>query len=483
MAKPAKKTKTKATKTKNSGTVNLDRMKRDLISKGVKYCLASYVDVHGVPKSKTVPIAHFDRMMGGSELFTGAALDGLGQQPSDDELAAHPDPNAVCILPWRREIAWAPGNLKYHDEPWPMCSRTVLSQQIERAAKMGFQFNLGIECEFYLVRHREDGGIEPPYPTDTLAKAAYDTLTTLESLDYLDEITSHMNELGWDVYSLDHEDSNGQFEIDFRYSDVLTTADRYVLWRLMAKELARKRGIDVAIMPKPYANRTGSGAHFNMSLTSLKTGENLMGSRTDKRGLGLSKYTYQFIAGILRHAPAIVATTCPLVNSYKRLIKQGSMTGFTWAPIFVSYGANNRTHMLRIPSIKPTAEDKKGDTNTSMALTRLECRVVDPAVNPYLGAAMLLAAGLEGIENDLDPGDPIEGNMYLKSDAELKELGVGTLPRTLLEGIDEFAADSLGKTVMGEDLFKSFIELKQAEWWEYHNTISPWELKTYFERF
>ncbi len=483
MARPAKPGKAKSAKSTGKSSVNFEQMKRDLISKGVKYCLASYVDVHGVPKSKTVPIEHFDRMMRGSELFTGAALDGLGQEPSDDELAAHPDPSAVCILPWRPEIVWAPGNLKYHDEPWPMCSRTVLCQQIERAAKMGFQFNLGIECEFYLVRHREDGGIEPANPTDTLAKAAYDTLTTLEALDFLDEITSHMNELGWDVHSLDHEDSNSQFELDFAYSDALTMSDRYVLWRLMAKELARKRGLDVAIMPKPYSDRTGSGAHFNMSLTSLKTGENLMGNRADKRGLGLSKLVYQFVAGVLHHAPAIVATTCPLVNSYKRLIKQGSMTGFTWAPIFVSYGANNRTHMLRVPGVRPQIEGRPSKGDLSMSLPRLECRAVDPAVNPYLGAAMMLAAGLEGIEKNLDPGDPIHGNMYLKSDAELKKLGVKTLPRTLLEGIDAFAADSLGKTVMGKDLFESYTELKRQEWWDYHNSISPWEIKTYFERF
>ena len=483
MARSARVKVAKNPKGSGKGVANIERMKRNLISKGVKYCLASYVDVHGVPKSKTVPVEHFDRMMRGSELFTGAALDGLGQQPSDDELAAHPDPNADCILPWRREIAWAPGNLKYHDEPWPMCSRTVLCQQIDRAAKLGLQFNLGIECEFYLVRHREDGSIEPASSTDTLAKSAYDTLTTLEAMDYLDEITSHMNELGWGVFSLDHEDSNGQFELDFNYSDVLTTSDRFVLWRLMAKELARKRGIDVAIMPKPYADRTGSGAHFNLSLTSLKTGDNLMGNRSDKRGLGLSKLVYQFAAGVLRHAPAIVATTCPLVNSYKRLIKQGSMTGFTWAPIFITYGANNRTHMLRVPGVRPQIEGRPGRGELSMSLPRLECRAVDPAVNPYLGAAMVLAAGLEGIERDLDPGEPVEGNMYLKSDSELRKMGVKTLPRTLLESIDAFAADSLGKEVMGDDLFQSYIELKQQEWWDYHNTVSPWEIKTYFERY
>lgn len=470
------------TKAKASKKPNLGEIKRDLISKGVKYCISSYVDVHGIPKGKNVPIAHFERMMRGSELFTGAALDGLGQGPQDDELAIHPDPNAVQQLPWRPEIAWAPGRLMYHDEPWPMCSRNVLARQVERARKLGLQFNLGIECEIYLVRMK-DGGFAPNNPNDNIGKAAYDMLLTLENFDWLDEVVSHMNTMGWHVHSFDHEDSNGQYEFDFAYADVMTMCDRFVLWRLLTKEIARKYGWEATFMPKPYAERTGSGAHFNMSLSSLRTGKNVSGDARDKRGCGLSNTAYQFLGGVKRHAPAIVATTCPTVNSYKRLIKTGSMTGYTWAPIFISYGANNRTHMMRIPGVRPQIEGRPSKRELSMSLPRLECRAVDPAVNPYLGAAMILGAGLEGIEKNLDPGDPIDGNMYLKSDAELKKLGVSTLPRTLLEGIDEFAADSLGKTVMGKDLFASYTELKRQEWWDYHNSISPWEIKTYFERY
>ena len=480
----------KAVKTKGrparASTSSRRETARGLIEKGVRYCLPIYVDVHGVPKTKTVPIDHFDRMMRGSELFTGAALDGLGQGPQDDELAVHPDPDAVFQLPWRPEVAVIPGQLRYHDEPWPMCSRTILAKQVERAAKHGLQFNLGIECEVYIVRKDDKAlnGIAPNDPRDDMAKAAYDLSLTLLNYDLLDEAVGHMNTLGWEVHSFDHEDANGQFEFDFAYADVMTTADRFIIWRLMMKELARQYGWEATMMPKPYADRTGSGAHFNMSLADLDTGRNISGDARDKRGCGLSKTAYQFLGGLRKHAEAIVATTCPTVNSYKRLIKTGSMTGYTWAPVFVSYGGNNRTHMLRVPLRRPEIEGKaKEHAGVYLSGARWECRAVDPTMNPYLAAAMTLAAGLEGIEQDLDPGDPIDVNMYEMSDAERAERGVRELPRTLLESIEAFAADPLGREVMGDDLFQSYVDLKTAEWWDYHNTISQGEIDTYLTKF
>lgn len=469
---------------KGSISRGLSRKKNDLKKNGVKYCFASFVDLHGIPKGKTVPIDHFERMLRGSELFTGAALDGLGQGPNDDELAIHPDPDAIQQLPWRQDIAWAPGHLMYHDQPWTMCSRNVLLRQIERARSHGLQFNLGIECEIYLVK-KANGKPIPHNPNDTTDKAAYDFTLTLDNLDWLDEVVSHMNSMGWHVHSFDHEDSNGQYEFDFAYSEVMQMCDRFTMWRLLTKEIARKYGWEATFMPKPYAERTGSGAHFNMSLSSLKTGKNISGSKTDKRGCGLSKLAYQFIAGMKKHAPAIVATTCPTVNSYKRLIKTGSMTGFTWAPIFISYGGNNRTHMLRVPMVRPeieVAHDAKADA-PFLSAARWECRAVDTAMNPYLAAAMVLGAGLEGIEQDLDPGDPINENMYELSDKELKRLGVRQLPRTLLEATEAFAKDPLGKTVMGAELFDSFIENKTQEWWDFHNSVSEWEIENYLTKF
>lgn len=460
---------------------DLPAYKEKFKKSGVAYCLPAFVDVHGIPKVKAVPIEHFERMMRGSELFTGAALDGLGQGPQDDELAIYPDPNALTVLPWRPNTLWAPGNLKYQGQPWEMCSRTVLSRQMARAAKLGLRFQLGIECEVFLVR-RDGDRIVPANHRDVLPKAAYDLVGLLENLDWLDQIVCHMNALGWDVHSFDHEDANSQFEFDFAYADALVMADRFVLWRLMAKEVARQHGFEATFMAKPYANRTGSGAHLNMSLASLENGKNMFQDATDKRGCGLSKLAYQFLAGILRHAPAVVATTCPTVNSYKRLVKIGSMTGYTWAPIFISYGGNNRTHMLRVPRIRPEIESG-GHKGVNLSTARVECRAADSCMNPYLGAAMILAAGLNGIENDLDPGDPIDMNMYELSDAELSRMGVRQLPRTLLEAVDAFAKDSLPVEVMGEDLARSFVKLKTAEWWDFHNTITNWDLDAYLTKF
>jgi glutamine synthetase len=440
--------------------------REELREKGVRYCLAAYTDVHGVGKAKCVPIDHFDQMMRGSELFTGAALDGLGQEPSDDELSVRPDLNRIVQLPWMPEVAWAPGYLYYHGEPWPMCGRTVLQRAVDRAAELGLGFQLGIETEFYLVS-RDNGNIVPANPRDVLEKAAYDIVDLLANMPFMDEVIAYMNRLGWDVHSFDHEDSNSQFEFDFSYTDVMSMADRQTLWRMMMKTVARKHGYDVTMMPKPYSNRTGTGAHFNMSMIDLASGRNVFEDQADPHGCGVAKIAYQFIGGLLAHAPAITALAAPTVNSYKRLIKSGSMTGFTWAPIFRSYGANNRTHMLRIP----------------LTSARVESRAIDGTANPYLAAAAYLQAGLEGIERNLDPGEPIGLNMYVLSEKELGELGVQTLPRTLLEAIEAFAADPLMEEVLGRELRDSYCELKTAEWWEYHNEVSQWEIDRYLTFF
>lgn len=462
---------------------SIEAFRERLAAGGVKYCLAGYVDVHGIPKGKAVPVSHLGRMARGSELYTGAALDGLGQGPADEELAVIPDLNGLVVLPWQPNVAWVPGDLTYRRTPWPMCSRTILKRQIERARKHGLRFNLGVECEVYLVR-QEDGKVVPANSRDSLVRAAYDVVNLLENIGWLDEIVGYMNHMGWDVHSFDHEDSNSQFELDFAYADALTMADRYVLWRLMTKEVSRKHGFEATFMPKPYANRTGSGAHLNMSMEDIETGENLFGDGTDRRGCGLSTLAYHFLAGILKHAPAIVAVTCPTVNSYKRLVKTGSMTGYTWAPIFISYGGNNRTHMMRVPMVRPEVENPvKDEDSVYLSGARVECRAADPSFNLYLAAAMVLAAGLDGIENELDPGDPINVNMYELADYELKAKGVSQLPRTLLEAIEAFSSDPLGRAVMGDDLFQSYVALKSDEWWGYHNAISSWEVETYLTKF
>ncbi len=435
-------------------------------AKGVKYGLATYVDIHGVSKSKIVPIDHWDQMFGGSELFTGAALDGVPQQVNEEEVAAHPDPATAAICPWRPDVAWFASDLWCRGAQFPACSRVILKRQMAEAAKLGFTFNLGIEAEFFVLKDDAAGKPEPVSLRDRIAKPAYELPGVFDNLPWLDELVQAMNDLGWDVYSFDHEDAPGQFEIDFDYADGLTMADRLTFFRLLAKEITRKHGYYPTFMPKPFAHLTGSGGHFNMSLADAKTGKNLFIDPKDKRGNKLSKLGYQFIAGVLRHAPAVCAAIAPTVNSYKRLVRRGAASGFTWAPIFACYGNNNRTNMLRIP----------------LAGGRIECRAADIGCNPYLGAALILAAGLEGVCENLDPGDPNLENMYLLPAEELQRRGIHQLPQSLHEAVEAFAADPLAKTVFGPDMFGAFVDFKRQEWQEYHSHVSDWEMNRYLKQ-
>ncbi|WP_370584729.1 type III glutamate--ammonia ligase [Oculatella sp. LEGE 06141] len=445
----------------------LQDLKADLKRKGVRYALASFVDIHGMCKGKVVPLSHIDQMLQGSELFTGAALDGVPQQISDEEVAAMPDPASATILPWKPEVAWFASDLYLENQPFAACCRGILKRSLRRAAELGFTFNLGIETEFFIFKETNEGGFRPVSDRDTIAKAAYAVPTLLDNYTILDSIVGAMNQLGWGVYSFDHEDAQGQFETDFGYCDALKMADRLTFFRLMVKELARQQGYFASFMPKPYSNQTGSGAHYNMSLADIHTGENLFVSADDPNGCKLSQLGYQFIAGILKHAPAICAVIAPTVNSYKRLVRQGSMSGFTWAPVYICYGSNNRTNMIRIP----------------LAGGRVECRAADISTNLYLGAAMILTAGLEGIREGLDPGAPHRENMYTYSLNEIQAMGIQTLPRTLGEAIEAFAADPLSEEVMGALMYQTYIDFKQQEWQDYHNHVSDWEINRYLKFF
>ena len=444
---------------------NNDAVLGNLRASGVKYMLASYVDMHGVSKGKVVPVDHFDRMMSGSELCTGAALDGVPQDVSDEEVAAHPDAASCTVLPWNKEIAWFASDLWCEGKPFDACSRNILKRALGKAASMGYGMNLGMEAEFFVLRDDEKHGYAPLSDRKHLDKPAYDVSRMLDNMGWMDELVQAMNSLGWDVYSFDHEDGIGQFEIDFNYFDALSMADRFVFFRLMSHEIARKHGGFATFMPKPYADRAGSGAHFNMSLTNINTGENLFSDTADPRGCNLSKLGYQFLAGVLKHLPAICAVVAPTVNSYKRLVLKGSMSGFTWAPVWACYGNNNRTNTLRIP----------------MGGGRVELRAADSACNPYLGAALVLMAGLEGIAQELDPGEPHGDNMYLKSEEELRALGITRLPQTLLEAIDAFDADPLSAAAFGPAMKQAWLDFKRDEWTSYINHVSDWEKGRYLK--
>ncbi len=434
---------------------------------GIRYAVISFVDVHGKSKSKVVPVDHLPDAVRGSELFTGAALDGVPQDVSDEEVAAIPDVGRYFVLPTRSDTVWFPSSLHYQGDPFEACSRGILQRALASASELGFTFQCGVETEFFLLRRAEDGQLLPLSDVDTLDKPCYDTRGLLRNFDLVDEIVTAIDAAGFGVYSFDHEDGNGQFETDFGYADALTTADRITYFRLMVTELANRHGVIASFMPKPFDSQTGSAGHLNMSISDAD-GRNLFAADdTDPRGLGLSELGYQFVAGVLNHAPAICAVVAPTVNSYKRLTRRSTNSGFTWAPIFASYGGNNRTNMLRIP----------------LAGGRVECRAADSSNNPYLACALMLAAGLEGIRSAADPGAPNPDNMYLVDDAELARRGISPLPDSLGTALDAFAADPLTREVFGPAMRASFLEVKRAEWDSYRAHVSGWEIDRYLEFF
>lgn len=444
---------------------NVSKLQKELSNKGVKYCIGAYVDIHGVPKAKVVPIDHLGQMAKGSERYTGYAVDGLGQAPNDDELTSVPDLERVIQLPWEPKIAWMPADNHFQGKPYPLNTRVALKNQLAKAAEMGYGMNLGIECEIFLLKQDEAGNLSVPDAEDKLAKSCYDVRGFTNSFSWLDKMATAINGLGWDLYSFDHEDANGQFEFDFNYADAITTCDRLIFFRYMAKHYAREEGLLATMMPKPFADKTGNAAHFNISLYDLETKGNLFACdpKDDPRGIGLTPLGYMFIGGILKHGRALCAVFAPTVNSYKRLVRRGAMNYFSWAPVFNSYGSNNRTNSVRVPS----------------GGGRCESRNADGAVNPYLAAALVLAAGLEGIREGLDPGNPNEDNLYDISEAERTRRGIEFLPQTLQEAVAAFAEDPLVEQALGKELKAEFIRYKTEEWETYHLTVSKWELERY----
>jgi glutamine synthetase len=441
----------------------------DLRKRGVKYVIGAYVDIHGAQKAKVVPIDHLGHMAAGSERYTGYALDGLGQEPNEDEIASVPDLSHIIQLPWEPKLAWTPADLTFGGQPYPLSTRVALKRQLAAAAEMGYGFNLGIECEIFLLKQNADGTLHTPDPNDRLIKPCYDVRGFCSNFSWLDKVASTINDLGWDLYSFDHEDANGQFEFDFTYADALTMCDRLTFFRFMAKHYAEEEGLIATMMPKPFADRTGNGAHFNMSLRDLANGVNAFecDPKDDPRGLGLTETGYHFIGGILRHGRALCAAFAPTVNSYKRLVRQGAMATFSWAPVFNSYGSNNRTNSVRVPA----------------GGGRCESRNADGSVNPYLAAALVLAAGLEGVREKIDPGAPNEDNLYELTEEARRGRSIEFLPQTLEEAVAAFAADPLVEATLGTALRDEFVRYKTAEWQEYHLTISPWEIARYSHMF
>ena len=434
-----------------------------LDAQGVKYVLAQFVDIHGTAKAKAVPVAHLPSVLGDGAGFAGFAICGVGIEPHGPDFMAVGELGTLSLVPWQPGMARIVCDGHVHGEPWAFDSRVTLKKQIERLTARGWTLNTGLEPEFSLLRRSVTGAIEPCDASDTLAKPCYDYKGLSRTRAYLEKLTESLRAVGIDVYQIDHEDANGQFEINYTYTDCLTSCDHYVFFKMAASEIANDMGMVCSFMPKPFAHLPGNGMHMHASIADA-AGANLFEDKSDSQGLNLSTMAYHFLGGLLAHAPALTALACPTVNSYKRLVVGRSLTGATWAPAYISYGDNNRSTMVRIP---------KG---------RLELRLPDGSCNPYLATAAVIAAGLDGIERQLHPGPAHNENLYDLTPAQLRERGIAVLPQNLDRALDALEADRLIVEALGP-VACEFIRLKRMEWVEYMRHVSDWEIKSYLEFF
>jgi glutamine synthetase len=433
---------------------------------GVEFYFAMFVDMHGRPCAKMVPVEATDVLVGGGAGFAGFAAGPMGQSPADPDMIAVPDLASYTQVPWQSNLAVLQCDIHVDGQPWPYTPRLILKRMLDKARDRGLDYQVGMEAEYFLVRRVDAGGIEVADPLDRLAGPCYDAKGLTRMYDHLTTVSKYMNRLGWQNYANDHEDANGQFEQNFRYADALTSADRLVFFRYMVHMVAHQAGLAATFMPKPFANLTGNGLHMHSSLWDVSTGAELFADSSDPRGLGLSQLAYQYIAGLIDHGPALVGVTCPTVNSYKRMGVGAPLSGATWAPAYATYGGNNRTQMLRVP---------EGG--------RVENRGVDGSANPYLAMAAQLAAGLDGIDRALDPGEPNHDNLYTLSPEEIAKRGIKTMPPTLLHAMDELVdddvmRDALGKTPDG-DYVDYFAQVKREEFHAWHSIVSDWEVERY----
>lgn len=444
--------------------INPEQVREDLIARGVKYVFGFYVDIHGVPKSKCVPVEFLPSMAAGSELYTVGALEGMGDLgPHEDECAGIPELENAVVLPWNPQFAMIPTRLHLNGKPYPMESRNFLIEQASKAADMGFIANVGIEPEFYVIRN-VDGQWLPLITDDQLniPTRGYDLEATIQAEPFLGPVAGYMQELGWGLYSFDHEGGDGQYEFNFHYTDAVTMADRMVLFRLMAKHCARQVGCIATFMPKPFQDDFGSASHINISLADPATGQNLF-EGTDGAYSELSRH---FVAGVLEHAGAIMAVTSPLVNSYKRFTSKGYMDEISWAPIYRAWGENNRTLMCRMPVNRHC----------------LEVRTADASVNYHLGIGLVLAAGLDGIARKLDPGAPMNIDLYKASEEQIANAGDIRLPTTLADALNALEADDWARDVMGEEFHMTYIDYKRREVAEFNSVVTNWEIDKYLQQ-
>ncbi len=419
--------------------------------KGIKYFLVSFVDLFGTLRAKLAPARAIKDMQKDGAGFAGFAA-WLDMTPAHPDLFGVPDPSSLIQLPWNPEVAWLACDLWMDGKEVEASPRVALKRQLERATKKGYRVKTGVECEYFLI-NQEGSSIADP--ADIQSKPCYDQQALMRRYPLISQICDCMIELGWNPYQNDHEDANGQFEMNWDYNDAMVTADRHVFFKYMTKTLAEQHGLRATFAPKPFKNLTGNGCHAHVSIWDKTGKKNLFLNKSDD--LGLSKLAYQFLGGIMQHAQSLCAVFNPTVNSYKRISAPRTTSGATWSPSSITYSGNNRTHMIRVP------DDG-----------RFELRLMDGSANPYLLQAGVIAAGLDGIENKCDPGKPLHINMYEEGH---KVKAAKQLPTTLLDALRLLEKNKTIRKGLGEKLVDSFIKLKMQEWSEFTGHLSDWERK------
>ena len=419
---------------------------------GVKYFFVSFVDLFGVLRSKLVPATAIDEIQSEGAGFAGFAT-WLDMSPADSDMFGMPDGDSVIQLPWNKEIAWVASDLYMDGKPVEASPRVALKTQIAKANKLGMYMKSGVECEYFLVN---SDGTALSDPKDTQEKPCYDSSALMRRYDVITEICDSMISLGWKPYQNDHEDANGQFEMNWDFSDCLQTADRHAFFKFMTKTIAEKHGLRATFMPKPFTNLTGNGCHSHISVWDKTGKKNLFLDKKDE--LGLSKTGYHFLGGIVNSADKMAAIFNPTVNSYKRINGSVTLSGATWSPSSITWAGNNRTHMVRVPGPG-----------------RFELRLMDGASNPYLLQAGSLMLGLDGVINKRDPGKRLDINMYTEGHKAGK---VKKLPLNLLDSIRIFESSKVIREGFGDQFVDSYVKLKNKEWNSYSKNLSQWERDT-----
>jgi len=420
--------------------------------RGVKYFMISFTDLFGGQRAKLVPAQAIADMQADGAGFAGFAT-WLDMTPAHPDMLAVPDPDSVTQLPWNPEVAWVAANPVMEGEDVAQAPRNVLRRLIEEAASEGLHVKTGVEAEYFLLTP-DGNALSDPY--DTAEKPCYDQQAVMRRYDVVREICDYMLDLGWGPYQNDHEDANGQFEMNWEFDDVLVTADRHSFFKFMTKSIAEKHGFRATFMPKPIEGLTGNGAHLHISVWDAPGADSKVNVfADDNMELGLSEKGRNFLGGIMKHATAMAAITNPTVNSYKRINAPRTSSGATWAPNTVTWTSNNRTHMVRVPGPG-----------------RFELRLPDGAANPYLLQAVTLAAGLDGVRTKADPGKRHEIDMYAEGH---KVRGAPQLPLNMLDAIRAYDRNKVLKAAMGEEFSQAFIKMKTKEWNSFVSHFSRWE--------